>query len=93
MALVAMCFSLVQDEVLNLLRYIGATCTRNKMLKVRGEETVIGSSWQRPQAEGSAPLKRAPVVNKIPPMLQHNSLPRRSNFTRNVPARRSAGML
>ncbi|KAJ8917286.1 hypothetical protein NQ315_002303 [Exocentrus adspersus] len=26
MALVAMCFSLVQDEVLSLLRYLGATC-------------------------------------------------------------------
>ncbi|KAJ3651731.1 hypothetical protein Zmor_017750 [Zophobas morio] len=78
MALVAMCFSLVQDEVINLLRYIGATCTRNKMLK-------------RPQTEGAAPIKRPPMVNKIPPMLQHNSLPRKSNFQRNTPARRSAG--
>ncbi|XP_044261008.1 potassium channel subfamily K member 17-like [Tribolium madens] len=44
MALVAMCFSLVQDEVINLLRYIGATCTRNKMLKVRDEECPTGTS-------------------------------------------------
>lgn len=29
MALVAMCFSLVQDEVISLLRYLGATCSRN----------------------------------------------------------------
>ena len=91
MALVAMCFSLVQDEVINLLRYIGATCTRNKMLKVRDEESAMGTSWQRPQTEGAAPIKRPPMVNKIPPMLQHNSLPRKSNFQRNTPARRSAG--
>lgn len=38
MALVAMCFSLVQDEVIALLRYIGAACTRNKLLKARDEE-------------------------------------------------------
>lgn len=30
MALVAMCFSLVQEEVMNVLRLIGATCTRNQ---------------------------------------------------------------
>lgn len=30
MALVAMCFSLVQEEIGNLLRLIGATCSRNQ---------------------------------------------------------------
>ncbi|XP_057664097.1 potassium channel subfamily K member 17-like [Diorhabda carinulata] len=38
MALVAMCFSLVQDEVMTLLRYIGAACTRNE-LRLKDEET------------------------------------------------------
>ncbi|XP_044763173.1 uncharacterized protein LOC123320072 [Coccinella septempunctata] len=31
------------------------------------------------------------MMKKIPPMYQHNSLPRKSNFNRNAPARRSAG--
>lgn len=44
MALVAMCFSLVQDEVINLLRYIGATCTKNKMLKIQDQEAMMGTS-------------------------------------------------
>lgn len=43
MALVAMCFSLVQDEVINLLRYIGATCSRNE-LKLKDEENVLQGS-------------------------------------------------
>lgn len=44
MALVAMCFSLVQDEVINLLRLIGATCARNE-IRAREEEhmAVVGS--------------------------------------------------
>ncbi|XP_074039795.1 TWiK family of potassium channels protein 7 [Leptinotarsa decemlineata] len=43
MALVAMCFSLVQDQVLSLLRFIGAACAKNEM-KVRSEENSIQSS-------------------------------------------------
>ncbi|KAJ8939353.1 hypothetical protein NQ318_005714 [Aromia moschata] len=43
MALVAMCFSLVQDEVLNLLRYIGATCSRNDMKAKEDENAMQGS--------------------------------------------------
>ncbi|KAL3270709.1 hypothetical protein HHI36_021237 [Cryptolaemus montrouzieri] len=31
------------------------------------------------------------MIKKIPPMYHHNSLPRKSNFNRNAPARRSAG--
>lgn len=37
MALVAMCFSLVQDQVVNLLRYIGASCSRNDTKKIDEE--------------------------------------------------------
>ncbi|KAJ8984173.1 hypothetical protein NQ317_017826 [Molorchus minor] len=70
MALVAMCFSLVQDEVLNLLRYLGATCSKTEM-KIKDEEG---------GPEGT------------PPMLHCNSLPRKANFQRNTPARRSAGI-
>ncbi|KAF7267423.1 hypothetical protein GWI33_019344 [Rhynchophorus ferrugineus] len=39
MALVAMCFSLVQDEVIALLRYIGASCSKNAP-KSKDEESV-----------------------------------------------------
>lgn len=45
MALVAMCFSLVQDQVISLFRLIGATCAKNEALKVREEVqmAVVGS--------------------------------------------------
>ncbi|KAG5884935.1 hypothetical protein JTB14_009827 [Gonioctena quinquepunctata] len=43
MALVAMCFSLVQDEVLSLLRYIGASCSQNAT-KTRDEENILQGS-------------------------------------------------
>ena len=92
MALVAMCFSLVQDEVIGLLRLIGATCTLNEM-KVKEDEQMAAlvGSWQRPRTEGAAPVvKTPPVVKKLPPLL-HNSLPRKNNFQRNTPTRRSAG--
>lgn len=46
MALVAMCFSLVQDEVYNLLKYISVSCTQNRRLMrtMRGDddECMIG---------------------------------------------------
>lgn len=38
MALVAMCFSLVQDEVMSLLRYLGASCSKNGS-KNKNDET------------------------------------------------------
>ncbi|XP_049824663.1 TWiK family of potassium channels protein 7-like [Aethina tumida] len=43
MALVAMCFSLVQDQVVNLLRYIGASCSRNDTKKIDEEGRIQGS--------------------------------------------------
>ncbi|KAK5638805.1 hypothetical protein RI129_013100 [Pyrocoelia pectoralis] len=45
MALVAMCFSLVQDQVIILFRLIGATCAKNEAAKVREEVqmAVVGS--------------------------------------------------
>ncbi|KAK4878866.1 hypothetical protein RN001_011372 [Aquatica leii] len=45
MALVAMCFSLVQDQVVSLFRYIGATCAKNEAIKIREEVqmAVVGS--------------------------------------------------
>lgn len=42
MALVAMCFSLVQEEVMNLFRLIGAACTKNA--KRREEDPLTSSS-------------------------------------------------
>lgn len=93
MALVAMCFSLVQEEVMNLLRLIGASCSRNQQLseKIMDDSMSVVSSWQRPKVEGAAPINTPPLVKKIPPILQHNSLPRKcNNFQRNTPARRSA---
>lgn len=92
MALVAMCFSLVQDEVISLLRLIGATCARNEIRAREEEHMATVGSWQRPKTEGAAPIvKTPPPVKKLPPLLQHNSLPRKSHFHRNAPARRSAG--
>lgn len=93
MAVVAMCFSLVQEEVANLLRLIGATCGKANILKPRDDEQIMSvSSWQRPKTEGAPPIvKTPPVIKKLPPLLQHNSLPRKTNFQRNTPARRSAG--
>lgn len=42
--------------------------------------------------EGAAPVKSIPV-RKTQPIYQYNSLPRKSsNFQRNAPGRRSAGM-
>lgn len=41
MALVAMCFSLVQDQVMNLLRFIGATCGKTDILKPRDDDQLI----------------------------------------------------
>ncbi|KAB0791871.1 hypothetical protein PPYR_03671 [Photinus pyralis] len=45
MALVAMCFSLVQDQVISLFRLIGATCAKSEAVKVREEVqmAVVGS--------------------------------------------------
>lgn len=96
MALVAMCFSLVQDEIINLLRFIGASCVKPEIITKRDEEqmAIVGSWQRRPKTEGCAPIaKTPPVLKKLPPiMLQHNSLPRKSNhFQRNTPARRSTG--
>ncbi|XP_030754935.1 TWiK family of potassium channels protein 7-like [Sitophilus oryzae] len=42
MALVAMCFSLVQDEVIALLRYIGASCSKNTP-KIKNDEEAVTS--------------------------------------------------
>lgn len=45
MALVAMCFSLVQEEVMGLLRFIGAACSRAKSAKNGDEEQrAVGGS-------------------------------------------------
>lgn len=38
MALVAMCFSLIQDELINLLRIIGASCIKTDVILKRDEE-------------------------------------------------------
>lgn len=99
MALVAMCFSLVQEEVMNLFRLIGTSCSRNhhhhhqqQSEKAMDDSMSVVNSWQRPKVEGAAPpINTPPLLRKIPPILQHNSLPRKiNNFQRNTPIRRSA---
>lgn len=44
MALVAMCFSLVQDEIINLLRVIGASCIKPEITKRDDEQMSVVSS-------------------------------------------------
>ncbi|CAH1118685.1 unnamed protein product [Phaedon cochleariae] len=43
MALVAMCFSLVQDEVLSVLRYLGGSCSKREKKKSDEEAVSLGS--------------------------------------------------
>lgn len=40
---------------------------------------------------GAAPMKTPPVYKRPLPVFHHNSLPRKTNFQRNTPVRRSMG--
>lgn len=80
------------SRIKSILNHVGATCAAKPRTQEQEEiaMSVVGS-WQRPATEGAAPLKTPPVYKRAPPVFQHNSLPRKSNFHRNTPARRSVG--
>lgn len=93
MAVIAMCFNLLQDETIVMVRKMNSWWNRPD--KVEDEDIVsnLKSSWHREPPTGCEQN-----VKKFPSDLKHYSLPRRkepfkyaNNFDRSAPARNSTG--
>lgn len=90
MAVVAMCFSLIQTEIILWLRRMGV---QDQVLPPNEEISLVSispKSWQKPNDILRNPSSSVVGITQQN-LTQYNSLPRRSYFQRNTPVRRSTG--